>query len=75
MVLAQKQIRRPVEQNRRPRYVSPSYAHLIFDKGTRNIMEKKTASSTNVAEKIGHISYRKLKLDSCLSPCTSINSK
>jgi hypothetical protein len=35
---------------------------------------EKTASSTNVAGKNGFLSA-KLKLDPCLSPCTSINSK
>jgi hypothetical protein len=44
-----------------------SYAHLIFDKGAKNI--EYTASSTNV---FGH---RKLKLDPGLSHCTTINSK
>jgi hypothetical protein len=37
--------------------------------------EKKTASLTNVAGKIGLFSCRKLKLDPCLLPCTSISSK
>jgi hypothetical protein len=36
---------------------------------------EKTASSTNVAGKSGYPSAEKLKLDPCLSPCTSINSK
>jgi hypothetical protein len=36
---------------------------------------KLTASSTNVAGKSGYLPCRKLKLDPCLSPCTSINSK
>jgi hypothetical protein len=31
-----------------------SYAHLIFDNGAKNMMEKKTASSTNVAGKSGY---------------------
>jgi hypothetical protein len=31
-----------------------SYAHLIY-KGTKNMMEKKTASSTNVAGKSGYL--------------------
>jgi hypothetical protein len=31
-----------------------SYAHLIFDKGTKNM--EKTASSTNVAGKTGYLS-------------------
>jgi hypothetical protein len=36
---------------------------------------EKTASSTNIAGKSGYPSVKKLKLDPCLSPCTSINSK
>jgi hypothetical protein len=34
-----------------------------------------TVSSTNVAGKSGYLTCRKLKLDTCLSPCTSISSK
>jgi hypothetical protein len=37
--------------------------------------EEKTASLTNVVGKSGYPSCKKLKLDPCLSPCTSINSK
>jgi hypothetical protein len=48
-----------------------SCVHLIFDKGAKNIWWRK-ASSMNVAGKIGS-ACRKLKLDLCLSPCTSIN--
>jgi hypothetical protein len=36
---------------------------------------EKTASSTNVAGKSAYSICKKLKLDPCLSPCTSINSK
>jgi hypothetical protein len=41
-----------------------SYAHLIFDKGTNKCCWEKWLSAC-----------RKLKLDTCLSPCISINSK
>jgi hypothetical protein len=37
MVLAQKQIWKPVEQNKRPDMNPDSYTHLIFDKGAKNI--------------------------------------
>jgi hypothetical protein len=37
MILAQKKIGRPVEQNREPRYESTLLSHLIFDKGAKNI--------------------------------------
>jgi hypothetical protein len=33
---------------------SHSYAHLIFDKGTKKIQWRKAASSTNVAGKNGY---------------------
>jgi hypothetical protein len=36
---------------------------------------KKKASSTNVTGKSGHLDCKKLKLEPCLSLCTSINSK
>jgi hypothetical protein len=36
---------------------------------------EKTAFSTNVAGKSGYLPARKLKLDPCLLPWTSINSK
>jgi hypothetical protein len=56
-LLAQKQIRRPVEQNKieDPNTNSCSYTHLIFDKGTKNMNVEKTASSTNVAGKSGYL--------------------
>jgi hypothetical protein len=52
---------------------SHSYAHLIFDKGAKNMMDK-SASSTNVAGKTGYL-HAENKLYPCLSPCTSIISK
>jgi hypothetical protein len=52
-----------------------SYAHLIFDKGTKNIQWRKDSISTNGVGKSGYLSAKKLKLDPCLSPCTGINSK
>jgi hypothetical protein len=51
-----------------------SYANLIFGKGTKTYNGEKIASSTNVAGKSGYLP-QKLKLDPCLLPCTSINSK
>jgi hypothetical protein len=36
---------------------------------------EKTASSKNVVGKSGYLSAKKLKIDLCLSQCTSINSK
>ena len=41
MVLLQKQIYRPMEQNREPRNKPKHYGQLIFDKGTKNIQWRK----------------------------------
>jgi hypothetical protein len=48
---------------------------LFLTKAPKTYDGEKTASSTNVAGKSGYLPAKKLKLDSCLSPCTSINSK
>jgi hypothetical protein len=51
------------------------YNHLIFDKGGKHIWCRKDSLFNKCCwEKWLSIS-KKLKLDSCLSPCTSINSK
>jgi hypothetical protein len=49
-----------------------NYTHLIFDKGAKNT--RKTALQQMLLGKVVTI-CKKLKLDPCLSPCTSINSK
>jgi hypothetical protein len=52
-----------------------SYAHPIFDKGANNIRWRKGSLFNKCCwEKCLSI-FKKLKLDPCLSPCTSINSK
>jgi hypothetical protein len=43
MVLAQKQIRRPMEQNRGPGYESMQLCPHIFDKDTKNIWWRKNS--------------------------------
>jgi hypothetical protein len=48
---------------------------LFLKKSSKTYDREKTGSSTNVAGKCGYLSSKKLKLDPCLSPCTSINSK
>jgi hypothetical protein len=47
-----------------------NYAHLIFDKGAKNIWLRK-----GCCWELWLSVCKKLKLDTCLSPCTSINSK
>jgi hypothetical protein len=47
-----------------------SYIHLTFDKVTKNVQPLQQMSWENWVS-----ACRKLKLDPCLSPCTSINSK
>jgi hypothetical protein len=49
--------------------------NLFLTKSLKIYNGEKTAFSTNVVWKIGYLSAKKLKLDPCLSPCTSTNSK
>jgi hypothetical protein len=52
-----------------------SYAYLIFDKGTKNIRLKKDSFFNKCCWEKWLCGCSKLKLDPCLSPCTTINSK
>jgi hypothetical protein len=54
MVLAQKQIRRPVEQKRRPGYES-TQLRMFLTKAPKTYDGEKTTSSTNVAGKSGYV--------------------
>jgi hypothetical protein len=51
------------------------YAHLIFDKVTKNTQLRKDSLFNKCCWKKWLSACRKLKLDPCLSPCTSSNSK
>jgi hypothetical protein len=54
---------------------SHSYAHLIFDKVTKNMQWRKDNLFDKCCSQKWLPVCRKLKLDPCLSPCTSINAK
>jgi hypothetical protein len=51
-----------------------NYTHLMFDNDEKHMMEKRQPCQQMLLEKVV-IHLQKLKLDPCLSPCTSINSK
>jgi hypothetical protein len=52
-----------------------SYAHLIFDESTKNILWRKESLFNKCCWGKWLSVCKKLKLYTCLSPCTSINSK
>jgi hypothetical protein len=52
-----------------------SYTHLIFNKVTKNIQWRIDSLFNKCCEEKWLSACRKLKLDPCLSPCTSITSK
>jgi hypothetical protein len=58
-----------------PDMKSHSYAHLIFDKGAKNMRWRKDSLFNKCCWEKWLSAYRKLKLHPSLSPCPSINSK
>jgi hypothetical protein len=52
-----------------------SYAQLIFDKVAKNIWWRKSSLFNKCCWENRISAYRKLKLDLCLSPCTSVDSQ
>jgi hypothetical protein len=52
-----------------------SYTLLIFDKGTKSIQWRKDSLFNKCGWENWISACGKLKLDPCLSPCVSINSK
>jgi hypothetical protein len=53
----------------------PNYTHLMFDKGFKNIRWRKDSLFYKCCWEKSLSVCKRLKLDPCLSPCTSINSK
>jgi hypothetical protein len=72
MVLAQKQIWRPVKQNREPVYESTQLHPTYFWQGAKNIMMEKRQPLQQML--LGKVVIC-LQLDPFLSPCASINPK
>jgi hypothetical protein len=52
-----------------------NYTHHIIDKGLKNILWRKDSLFNKCCWENWLAVYKKLKLDPCLSPCSSINSQ
>jgi hypothetical protein len=72
---AQKQTGRPMYQNRRPRHSPRIYSQLIFHEGAQNTWWRKERLFNKCCWESWISTYRRLKLDPCLSPCNKVNLK
>jgi hypothetical protein len=75
MVLAQNRHEDPWNRIENPERNIHNYTHLIFDKVAKNIQWRKDSIFNKCCWEKWLLVCKKLKLDPCFSPCTSINSK
>ena len=52
-----------------------TYGHLIFDKGPKTIQWKKDSIFNKWCRYYWWLSYRRMRIDPFLSPCTKVKSK